>query len=479
MYFDFDTGSFAECELLPDAPAVIARDRTLSWTELRNCALAWCETARGLGLQADAPIVIRGHKESAFMVAITGALMMRAPFVPVDAVYPEQRLQAILQVLDAHLLYDASSAVFQAVREGPAHRMAEKGLAYVMFTSGTTGEPKGVQIGREGVRALIDWMHQDFALGVQPVFLNHTVFSFDVSLYDVFGALTMGGTIMMLDRESAASALKVASLIEAHAVTSWVSTPSFAQQQLINPAFAASSMASLRTFLFCGEPLPIPLAQTLKKRFPGVPILNTYGPTEATVATTLLAVDEAHLLDGASMPIGRAKPDSEVFCDGGELCISGPHVMRGYLNRPDLNVSRMFTRNGQRGFRTGDLGSQTDDGMLFCHGRIDDQIKLHGYRLELLEVDAALSSLPGARAAASVALRRPNGVVARLVAFVETGSSSLDLPTDLADWKANLASRLPHYMVPSELLPCQRMPVSVNYKIDRAELARRYQQLNA
>ncbi|MGP1628597.1 MAG: AMP-binding protein, partial [Giesbergeria sp.] len=352
-------------------------------------------------------------------------------------------------------------------------------LCYIMFTSGTTGQPKGVQIGREAVEGLIDWMRLDFDLGPQPVFLNHTVFSFDVSLYDVFGTLALGGSIMMLGRDTAGSPLKVAALIAQHQVSTWVSTPSFAQQQLLNPGFSQAGLPSLRTLLFCGEPLPVPLARTLRKRFPDLPILNTYGPTEATVATTLLRVEDAHLASDAVMPIGRAKRGSAVYCDEGELCIAGPHVMRGYLNRPDLNASRMFVRSGERGFRTGDLGTETADGMLYCHGRIDDQIKLNGFRLELLEVDAALSTLPGSRAAATVALRRADGAVARLVAFVETGNTAQTLPAELTHWKAFLAERLPHYMLPTELIPCERMPVSVNYKIDRAALAALYTSLNA
>lgn len=479
MYFDFDTRSFLQCAVLPDAPAVIAHDRSLSWTELEAAVLVWCEKARSLGFGPDTPVVLSGHKESQFMVALVGAMVLGAPFVPVDSVYPEQRLQSILKTLNASVLYDAGLQKFVVFHAAPPTVLEEKNLGYVMFTSGTTGEPKGVQIGWESVQGLIEWMRLDFDLGLNPVFLNHTVFSFDVSLYDVFGALSMGGTILMLDRERAGSALQVAELIRQHEVTTWVSTPSFAQQQLLNPGFVREALPSLRTFLFCGEPLPVPLARSLRQRFPDVSILNTYGPTEATVATTLLKVEEKYLRADALMPIGRAKRDSAVYCEEGELCIAGPHVMRGYLHRPELNSARMFVRNGQRGFKTGDLGEEDPTGLLYCKGRMDDQIKLNGYRLELLEVDAALASLPGFRAAATVALRRSSGAVGRLIAFVETGTPDTSLPAELAGWRALLAERLPPYMLPTELLTCERMPVSINHKIDRNELARQYNALSA
>src|SRR5262249_10912769 len=150
------------------------------------------------------------------------------------------------------------------------------------------------------------------------------------------------------------------------------------------------------------------------------------------------------------------------------------HVMRGYLNRADLNAARMFTRNGRRAFRTGDLGAREGGGLLFCHGRIDDQVKVGGYRIELMEIDAALRALTGVSSAAAVALRRPDGTVARIVAFVATGRDDGRLPETLRDWKAQLAARLPPYMIPSELLACDALPVSVNFKTDRARLAKDY-----
>jgi D-alanine--poly(phosphoribitol) ligase subunit 1 len=220
--------------------------------------------------------------------------------------------------------------------------------------------------------------------------------------------------------------------------------------------------------------LPAALAKQLRQRFPAARIINTYGPTEATVATTWIVVDDAVLAQHPRLPIGKAKRDSQVFVDDGELCIAGPHVMRGYLNRDDLNTTRMFMHEGQRAFRTGDLGAVDAEGLLFCQGRIDDQVKVGGYRIELLEIDAALRTLPGVPGAAAVPLRRPDGSVARIVAFVETGAEGAHLPTHLHDWKALLATRLPSYMIPSELLGCRALPVSVNFKIDRTQLAQDY-----
>lgn len=485
MRFDLAQSCFVDTDVRPDAPAVIAADAQLSWRELSVAAAAWCIAARAEGFGCDTPVIVRGHKEAEFFVAMTGALLLGAPFVPVDTVYPDERMRRIARTLGASVYFDARRARFERCEAdseptalgAPASTLREKDLAYVQFTSGTTGDPKGVQIGRESVASLAEWMREDFDLGVAPVYLNQAPFSFDLSMYEVFGTLALGGTIVMMSR---AACLPGAAFIEALAnacVNTWVSTPSFAQQQLLDPRFAQASLPSLKTFLFCGEMLPVSLARRLRERFPGARIINTYGPTEATVAATWIVVDDAVLAAHPDrLPIGYARRGGEVFVDRDELCIAGPYVMRGYVNRGDLNATKMFERNGARAFRTGDLGRADAGGLLFCDGRMDDQVKLNGYRIELAEIDAALAALPGGVHAAAVPLRRADGTVARIVAFVETGANDehgaqLALPPD---WRVRLGERLPPYMVPSELIACRLLPLTINAKIDRARLADDY-----
>jgi D-alanine--poly(phosphoribitol) ligase subunit 1 len=480
MRFDLAENRFVDLDVNADAPAVIGADRSLSWRELAAEAETWAANARTHGFAENTPVIVRGHKEATFFVAMAGALLLRAPFVPIDTIYPAERMQRIADVLGAETYFDTSTNGFIAFKAedtlSSASPLREKDLAYVLFTSGTTGEPKGVQIGREGVAALAAWM-LDFALGDAPVFLNQAPFSFDLSMYEVFGTLTQGGSIVLASR-SLIEKGELLPTLEYNGLTTWVSTPSFAQQQLLQPQFSAAGLPSLKTFLFCGEVLPVPLTRQLRQRFPDVRIINTYGPTEATVATTWIVVDDTVLAQHPRLPIGYAKPNADVFIDDGELCIAGEHVMRGYLNREDLNDSRMFTHNGQRAFRTGDLGS-IEDGLLFCHGRMDDQIKMGGYRIELMEIDAALRALPGVEGAAAAPLRRPDGSVVRIVAYIVTGNDDSDLPDALQSWKAQLAKRLPSYMVPSELLSCASLPLTVNGKMDRVKLANDYRDRHA
>ena len=480
MHFDLSTFSFTDEANGADAPAVVGSDRSLTWAQLADASRQWAERARVAGLDRDRPVMIRGHKQAAFFVAMTGALMLGAPFVPVDTIYPQARVARIADIVKPVAIYDAANDRFESVAQ-PGESAVAPGLAYVLFTSGSTGDPKGVQIGRESVALLGEWMRQDFRLGRAPVFMNQAPFSFDLSMYEVFGTLCTGGACVLNAREAIGAPDWLPGLAQ-HGITVWVSTPSFAHQQLINRQFSAEGLPSLSVFLFCGEPLPRALAVKLRARFPDAVIINTYGPTEATVATTWVVVDDAMLAADKALPIGHAKRDSLVFVDGAELCIVGDHVMRGYLNRPDLNATRMFTHtDGRRGFRTGDLGEEDAGGLLYCRGRMDDQIKLNGYRIELSEVDAALSALPGVSAAACAVLRRADGTPVRLIGFIEgaqpAAAPTTELPAGMSGWRDALAQRLPTYMVPPEVVWCPALPVSNNHKVDRPQLLAWYQAL--
>ena len=470
MRFDLVTSSFTDVSRDAGRTAVVGSDRTLRWEEFRREVGRWVAEAKGLGLGPDIPVVIYGHKEAEFLVAVAGCLSLKAPFVPVDTIYPEERMQRIASIVRAPVIYRSAGKTFH--KPGPRPEpMQQKGLAYVMFTSGSTGEPKGVQIGREGVQGLIDWMRDCFQMGEAPVYMNQAPFSFDLSMYEVFAFLGLGGTLVLNSREQAAEPEAYLARLARERISVWVSTPSFARQQLLSKHFDGTHLPDLRLFLFCGEVLPHSLVKRLRERFPAAQVLNTYGPTEATVATTWVFIDDDILAKFDPLPVGRAKPDSTVrVAADGEIEILGPHVMRGYLNRPELNEDKLFEEAGVRGFRTGDLGEMGEGGLLFCRGRRDDQIKLNGYRIELQEIDKALQKLPGVSGSAVVPLRRPDGAVARLVAYITMPGRG----QPATDWKERLAASLPPYMVPSELLLTADLPVSTNGKIDRKALEQAY-----
>ncbi len=311
-------------------------------------------------------------------------------------------------------------------------------------------------------------------------FLNQAPFSFDLSVMDLYLSLATGGTLFSITADQIANPKLLYQALAASRVTSWVSTPSFAQMCLVEKTFNARMLPGVRRFLFCGETLAPEVASQLLDRFPGARVWNTYGPTEATCCTTSIDIDRRVLAEYSPLPVGYPKPDTRILIldDGkeagegerGEIVIAGPNVSTGYLGRPDLNERAFFKVGALRAYRTGDLGHY-EKGMLFFEGRMDDQIKLHGYRIELGDIEANLCTLPGIRDAVVVPVIK-QGFADSLAAFVILGEaptvSNFQLTLDL---KAKLGERLPPYMVPRKFYCLERFPMTPNGKADRRKLA--------
>jgi D-alanine--poly(phosphoribitol) ligase subunit 1 len=271
-------------------------------------------------------------------------------------------------------------------------------------------------------------------------------------------------------------------------VSIWVSTPSFADLCLADRGFDASLLPRLGLFLFCGETLPTATAAALRVRFPAAQVVNTYGPTECTVAVTSVVIEQDHLT-AAPLPVGRAKPGTTILIrdkndadlppgQPGEILIAGDTVSIGYLHRPDLTEAA-FTLVDVEGsptptYRTGDLGHLDADGMLHFGGRLDGQIKLHGYRIELEDVENNLRRVTGVQQAAVVAMRSEAGAVTHLHGFVQLASPPEGGPLAVATaLKKELRAYVPDYMVPKLLTVVDRIPLTGNGKADRRALLAR------
>src|SRR5207249_215966 len=271
-----------------------------------------------------------------------------------------------------------------------------------------TGEPKGVVITLACLSSFITWMlGEQLIAELSETFLNQAPFSFDLSVMDLYLSLATGGTLFSIAKESIANTKQLYQAFGGSGITTWVSTPSFAQMCLAERSFSAAMLPALRRFLFCGETLAPETAAQLLDRFPQAEVWNMYGPTEATVATTSIQIDAAILEKYSPLPVGRVMPGTKIFIvdeNGGELAankrgeiiIAGPNVSPGYVRRPDLAARAFFEYRGLRAYRTGDLG-RFRDSLLFFEGRIDEQIKLSGYRIELGDVEANLRALPTVR----------------------------------------------------------------------------------
>jgi D-alanine--poly(phosphoribitol) ligase subunit 1 len=475
-------------EVAPLHPAHRSRGRVLTHGELRRSSDSLAAYLSRELPDDHSPVAVLGHKEPEMLVAFLAAVQSGHPYIPLDVSFPPARVDTILARSGTAVCLTPSRV--QELLSGPARalpREAEWKIRaqdpwYIIFTSGSTGEPKGVVITAACLDSFVNWMlaEQGFS-NRQEVFLNQAPFSFDLSVMDLYLSLTTGGTLCSLTQEEIADPRQMFLFLAASGVTVWVSTPSFCQMCLREPAFSARMLPSLRRFLFCGETLAPEVAGDLMRRFPSAEIWNTYGPTEATCATTSVRITARLLSSGGPLPVGRPKPGSRIVIsrpDGGEaaegergeILISGESVSPGYLGRPDLNEKAFFQQDGQRAYRTGDLGHFQGE-MLFFDGRKDDQIKLHGYRIELGDVEANLRALPQVQDAVVLA-RLKAGLPDSLTAFVilrpVPPQSEFERAQQL---KRQLAQRLPAYMLPRKITFVEGFPLTANGKADRRKLA--------
>jgi D-alanine--poly(phosphoribitol) ligase subunit 1 len=469
----------------PEATAHISDGRTLTYGELRSRsdALARYLTQR-LG-DDRRPIAVLGHREPEMLIAFLGAVKSGRPYVPLDTALPQQRIDKILATSHTALVLTPQNVLQFCGLEvpGPGRSVQGDEPFYILFTSGSTGEPKGVIITLACLEHFIAWMlaEQRFTQ-IGEVFLNQAPFSFDLSVMDLYCSLATGGTLFSITRDRIANPKELYRALASSGVTTWVSTPSFAQMCLVEDKFSEAMLPRVRRFLFCGETLTPHTADHLLHRFPRAEVWNTYGPTEATVATTSIRIDAAVLEQYSPLPVGRAMPGSEVFIvngnlkllpanQRGEIIIAGPNVSPGYLARPDLSADAFFQHHGQCAYRTGDFGRFRDN-LLFFEGRMDEQIKLSGYRIELGDVEENLRALATVRDAIVIPIIK-DGTPQSLAAFVllaaRDDASHFNLSHEL---RKQLSERLPTYMLPRKFIFLDAFPMTPNGKVDRASLAK-------
>ena len=468
----------------PNAIAHISGDQRLTYGELRRRSdVLATQLAKRFG-DDRSPIAVLGHREPEMLIAFLGAVKSRRPYVPLDTVLPQQRIDKILAISRPALLLTPKdvATLSCAATPAPETRAQCDDPFYILFTSGSTGEPKGVIITLGCLEHFVRWMlaEQKF-VPLGETFLNTAPFSFDLSVMDLYCSLATGGTLFSIGRDLVANPKVLYRALGDSGATTWVSTPSFAQMCLVEERFAEGMLPQIRRFLFCGETLAAQTAAHLLERFPQGAVWNMYGPTEATVATTSVRIDFSILEKYSALPVGRAMPGTDVLVvsetgqtlpaqERGEIVIAGPNVSPGYLRRPELTAAAFFKQGDRRAYRTGDQG-RFRDGLLFFEGRMDTQLKVSGYRIEVGDVESNLLALPSVRDAVVTPVIK-NGAAQSLAAFVVLTSrieaSHFELTQSL---RRQLAERLPVYMLPRKFVFLDAFPLTANGKADRAQLA--------
>lgn len=486
MRFCFEKKDFVECQIKENKLAVIGSDRELTWIQFSVEVENVCDTFRKADLTlVESPVIIYGHKSVNMLVAMYAMMKLEIPYIPVDQIYPKERIQNIINSSDSQLIINTTDSKWAIentteccfieneltipVTNGIRliDRKPADPLVYLIYTSGSTGLPKGVQISSEAVQSFTRWMSSDFGFNSDDVFVNTAVLSFDLSVFEVMTFGAMGATLLLNTKAVTSDPESLISRIEKYNGTIWVSTPSYAI--IYSRIKNENRLDCLKAFLFCGEVLPHDLATKLKTNYPQAKIFNTYGPTEATVATTLVEITPDILEKYNPLPVGKCKRESKLEFENSEIIIVGPNVSKGYVKNPELNEEKFFQLDGERAFRTGDHGMLKDD-FLFFTGREDELVKLHGYRIELNEISSVMNDLNYVVHSEVIALKR-NGAVKKIVSLVKLVEN---IEVEIEQLKSDLEKKLPAYMIPSDFKFISEIPLNQNGKADKKLLQEVY-----
>jgi pyochelin synthetase len=500
----------------PDRIAVIGESRALTYAELGAVSL---DLARGLAARGVGPghlVAIVVHKSWPQVAAALAILRAGAAYVPIDSGLPIRRIRDLLAdcgaaaavttaELDRALDWPAGLARL-VVDEGARPGVADPGepdpgesrpsdVAYVIYTSGSTGKPKGVVIEHgAAVNTLAD-VNRRFAMTAADRVLAISSMSFDLSVYDVFGVLGVGGSLVIPDGERLRDPAYLADLVRRHRVTLWNSVPALLQMTAEwtaargrasgEPASArrdgAGALDSLRLVMLSGDWLPVALPPLLRSICPRATLVNLGGATEASVWSIFHVVERLDP-DAPSVPYGRplANQTFAILDEAleprplgvpGHLHIGGRGLAREYLGDPETTARRFFHHpaTGERLYRTGDLGRHLPDGTIEFLGREDFQVKIQGHRIELGEIESVLLQHEQVRACAVKAVDGPGGraLAAYVVADGEPAPSAPELARAI---QAFARERLPAYMVPPFVVVRDALPLSANGKVDRGRL---------
>ncbi|WP_320203672.1 AMP-binding protein [Agrobacterium rosae] len=469
----------------------------LRYCDLHAGVLGLLSRFAAFGLAADIqrPVLIWGHKDHRYVIAYWACLLSGRALVPVEPETPLERVRQIAATSNACAVVIADTADCGGAVENlelllPILRVLDgeidsnhgarldtlvstagirdDAVAYIMFSSGTLGQPKGIQVTYANLVDFIGWL--DVLLPEAASFRavsGNIRYCFDVSLFELWAAWVHRLPMTALDHANFANSTAYIQRLKEARVALWVSTPSIVRLYLKNKRFNGAMLPDCKTFVFCGEPLTKVIVRDLFARFPGCRVVNTYGPTECTVAVTGVDIQESHLESEHELPIGYARPGTRLELAagleeqgaGGEIHIRGRSVGRGYVGLPEKQAAA-FPESQL--YRTGDWGWQAEDGLWYFKGRIDREVKIQGLRIDLDDVETHIRNRAGVEDVV-VGVFTLDGQPRGLKAFV-VGPETAE---DLCKLSEELAEELPHYLVPKFWHAGFETRLNNNSKLDR------------
>jgi amino acid adenylation domain-containing protein len=487
----------------PDAVAIRFADEQLTYRQVNERANQIAHRLRKLGVGPEVMVGTLLDRSLDLVVGLLGILKAGGAFVPLDPSYPMERLEFMAADIAAPVMLVQESVVqrlgfpgtsnpawlhgkslsleqnradiAQESVENPTNQTTADNLAYVMYTSGSTGQPKGVMVSHRAVVRLVKNTNY-IDLNEREVFLQFSPISFDASTLEIWGALLNGGCMAMMPPEKQ-SLSELGTAIRRYGVTTlWLTAGLFnvmVEQRV-------EDLKPLRQLVAGGDALSPAHVRKALENLPGCRLINGYGPTEGTTFTCChtISVEDA---EGSSIPIGRPIANTQVYLldsenqlvpsgEAGELCIGGDGLARGYLNQPELTAAK-FVRHPFRDepeariYKTGDLARYRPDGTIEFLGRSDNQVKISGYRIELGEIETVVMQYPSVRSTVVIARQDTPGEK-KLVAYVVASEQECSF----AELRVYLQQKLPAYMMPSAFVLMDALPLSPNGKVDRAAL---------
>lgn len=489
---------FERLKYQDNSTALINHQGTYSFAEL---GMRTAVIAQELAPWAGRNVLIHGHKQLDAVAAMLACVSQGCCFTFVDQANPVSRIEKIASLTGSELILTATAQPLEGLDRWPQRILSslEKGdpaslpleppllqpLFYILPTSGSTGEPKGVVVSYENFAAFAAWYNplviDDIAQGCH---VNHACFSFDMGILDLFPVLCQGRTLLMLDHVHnmlPRQNIRLMSHPSQCPVTSWFSTPSFVDLMLKDPLFSQQQLPQLKRLFMAGERISPGLVNQLQTRFPGLEVMHGYGPTEATCMTHTFALGYPPEQNAGLLSLGKVCGSNQVRIvdvDGrvlptgemGQVRLYGPQVAQGYLPEDHPRNDVFNTDEFGRYYATGDRGFLDDDQSLFICGRDDGQLKLHGNRIELAEIETAVCRDLEVTQCCVVPIQEA-GRTLDLQLFVQLREDSTHHREALRQF---LAEQLPGYMIPKSLFFCQDFPMTLHGKVDRQQLVHQH-----
>jgi amino acid adenylation domain-containing protein len=501
-----------------DALAISMGDERMTYGELERLSDRLAAQLAAAGCLPGDRIGLLVPKRPSAVVAMHAASKAGCVYVPLDSESPAQRLARIVKAADPRLLLAIPEAAdrldglaeelelpevwsveaepvagerVQSVKAradwdldaaAPTLRVKPSAPAHLLFTSGSTGEPKGVIITHSMVTEFVDWSVRYFGIAPTDRISGHPPLHFDLSTFDMYATFSAGAELLMVPPDLNVDPRSVASLIRDNELTQWFSVPSVLTYMAKFDVVEQDDFPKLERLLWCGEVLPTPVLAHWMRKLPHVTFTNLYGPTEATIASSYYTVPEVPADETVPVPIGVACDGEELLVldealspvpagEIGDLYIGGVGLSPGYWRDEEKTAAAFLadprSSDGARIYKTGDLARVDDDGIFHFLGRADSQIKSRGYRIELGEIESALNAVDGVRECAVV------GVEAEGFEGVSIGAAYVG-DVAVTALRRELADALPSYMLPARWLTLDALPKNQNGKIDRPALREQF-----